>query len=164
MNVGGRALILGMLTLGMRAATEGSTPKTAGARGRSSPPPTLRDTIAAADSALFTAFNDRSLTKLMSFFARDVEFYQDNEGAENYAQTRKDFAQMFAQPATIRRELVTGSLEVFPIEKYGAIEVGRHRFCHVEGGKEECGTFNFVHIWRRAGKRWQISRVVSCGH
>jgi len=34
---------------------------------------------------------------------------------------------MFRQPSTIRRELVPGSLEVYPIKNYGAIEVGSHR-------------------------------------
>ena len=57
-----------------------------------------------------------------------------------------------------------GSLEVFPIKNYGAMEVGVHRFCHVEQGKEECGTFRFVHVWRRTDRKWQIARVVSYGH
>lgn len=134
-----------------------------GARGRS-PRPTLKSEIASADSALFAAFNRRDLTTVMSFFAPDVEFYQDNEGVANYAQTRRDFGQMFRQSALIRRTLIPGSLEVYPVKGYGAIEVGRHRFCHVEGGKEECGTFAFVHVWRRTSRGWQIARVVSYGH
>ena len=127
-------------------------------------PPTLHAEIAAADSALFTAFNRRDLTKVMSYFSRDLEFYQDNEGVASYAQTKKDFGQMFGQPAPIRREIVPGSLEVFPVKNYGAMEVGRHRFCHHEAGKAECGTFSFVHIWRRTNNGWQIARVISYGH
>jgi hypothetical protein len=124
----------------------------------------LRSVIAAADNALFTAFNQRDLAKLRSFFTRDLEFYQDNEGVENFAQTMKDFGQMFEQASPIRRELVPGSLEVYPIKNYGAMEVGRHRFCHTENGKDDCGTFSFVHIWRQTKAGWQISRVVSYGH
>jgi ketosteroid isomerase-like protein len=127
-------------------------------------PSDLHSEIAAADRALFTAFNQRDLTKLRSYFTRDLEFYQDNEGVERYAQTMKDFGQMFGQPAPIRRELVPGSLEVYPIKDYGAIEVGRHRFCHVENGKNDCGTFSFVHIWQRTKAGWKISRAVSYGH
>ena len=118
----------------------------------------------AAESALFSAFNQRDLTRVMSFFTRDLEFYQDNEGVATYAQTKKDFGQMFGQADRIRRELVPGSLEVFPIKNYGAMQVGRHRFCHVENGKEECGTFSFVHIWRRTDRGWQIARAISYGH
>jgi hypothetical protein len=164
MKVGIRALVLATLVAGTRAAAQAPTSDTSGRRGRASPPAALTAAIASADSALFAAFNQRDLTKLMSFFTRDLEFYQDNEGVEHYAQTKRDFGQMFGQPAPIRRELVPGSLEIFPIKNYGAMEVGRHRFCHVEGGKEDCGTFSFVHIWRRTGRRWQISRVVSYGH
>ncbi|HEY2856335.1 MAG TPA: nuclear transport factor 2 family protein [Gemmatimonadaceae bacterium] len=129
------------------------------------PTPTdLRATIVAADSALFTAYNQRDLSKLQSFFTPDLEFYQDNEGVEDYTQTMKDFGQMFRQPSPIHRDLVPGSLEVYPIKNYGAMEVGRHRFCHVENGKDDCGTFSFVHIWRQTKTGWKISRVISYGH
>jgi ketosteroid isomerase-like protein len=158
-----RALVLAMLPVGMRAAARPSVPDATRPRDSSSQP-ALRDEIAAADSALFSAFNQRDLPKLMSFFTRDLEFYQDNEGVENYAQTKKDFGQMFGQSAPIQRALVSGSLEVFPIKNYGAMEVGQHRFCHVENGKDDCGTFHFVHIWRRTDQGWRIARVVSYGH
>jgi hypothetical protein len=133
-------------------------------QARTTSPDSLYSVIASADSALFAAFNRRDLSRLASFFTRDLEFYQDNEGVENYAQTMRDFRQMFGQPAPLHRELVPGSLEVYPIKNYGAMEVGRHRFCHVENGKEDCGTFSFVHIWRRTKAGWRISRVVSYGH
>jgi ketosteroid isomerase-like protein len=165
MNFGLRVILLLPATFATRAAAQKPMLDTTREPVRASrPAAALRDTIVSADSSLFAAFNRGELTKLMSFFARDLEFYQDNEGVENYAQTRADFAHMFAQPARIRRELVPGSLEVFPIKNYGAMEVGRHRFCHVEGGKQDCGTFRFVHIWRRTSQGWQISRVVSYGH
>ena len=164
MNVRVRVFLLAMLAVGTRAVAQAPIPDATGERAQSSPPPALQAEIAAADSALFAAFNQRDLTKLMSFFTRDLEFYQDNEGVENYAQTKRDFGQMFGQAARIRRELVAGSLQVFPIKNYGAMQVGRHRFCHNEAGKEDCGTFSFVHIWRRTSNGWQIARAISYGH
>ena len=124
----------------------------------------LRSEIERIDGALFAAFNARDLTALQKFFAPDLEFYQDNEGLEGYAQTMKDFGEMFRQPSTIRRELVAGSLEVYPIKNYGAIEAGSHRFCHDENGRDECGTFKFLHVWRKTGATWQLSRIVSYAH
>jgi len=126
--------------------------------------PELYAEIAQLDKVLFDAFNSQNLAKLRTMFAPDLEFYQDNEGVASYAQTEKDFGEMFGQAARIRRELVPGSLEVFPIKNYGAMQVGRHRFCHVENGKEECGTFSFVHVWRRTDRGWQIARAISYGH
>jgi ketosteroid isomerase-like protein len=120
--------------------------------------------IARMDSLLFAAFNSGDLTELKTFFAPDLEFYQDNEGLENYAQTMKDFREMLRQPSRIRRELVPGSVEVYPIKNYGAIEVGSHRFCHDENGRTECGTFKFLHVWRKTGKTWRLSRIVSYAH
>jgi len=128
------------------------------------PPSELQVEIARMDSILFAAFNARDLAKLQTFFAPDLEFYQDNEGLENYAETMKDFREMLRQPSQIRRMLVPGSLEVYPIKNYGAIEVGSHRFCHTENGKTECGTFKFLHVWRKTGTSWQLSRIVSYAH
>jgi ketosteroid isomerase-like protein len=125
---------------------------------------TLQIEIVRMDSLLFAAFNAGDLTRLQAFFARDLEFYQDNEGLENYAQTMKDFREMLRQPSRIRRELVPGSVEVYPIKNYGAIEVGSHRFCHDENGRTECGTFKFLHVWRKTGKTWRLSRIVSYAH
>ena len=124
----------------------------------------LQVEIARVDSLLFAAFNAGDLTRLKTFFAADLEFYQDNEGLENYAQTMKDFQEMLHQPSRIRRELVPGSLEVYPIKNYGAIEIGAHRFCHEEKGRAECGTFKFLHVWRKTGKTWRLSRIVSYAH
>ena len=164
MKANWRVVLSAAVAFGSAVAMHGPTALAARDRARIASPDSLYIAIAAADSALFAAFNRRDLSRLASFFTRDLEFYQDNEGVENYAQTMRDFRQMFGQPAQLHRELVPGSLEVYPIKNYGAMEVGRHRFCHVENGKEDCGTFSFVHIWRRTKAGWQISRVVSYGH
>ena len=71
---------------------------------------------------------------------------------------------MFGNVPDITRTLVEGTLEIYPIKDYGAIELGVHRFCHTENGKEECGSFKFVHVWRKSGDTWRVSRVISYGH
>ena len=161
-NIGG--VLVAMLAFAPLLAAQRPTASPAEHNAQASSPSDLHSAIATADSSVFAAFNQRDLIALRSFFTRDLEFYQDNEGVENYAQTMRDFGQMFGQPASIRRELVPGTLEVYPIRNYGAMEVGRHRFCHIENGSDNCGTFSFVHIWRRTKTGWKISRVVSYGH
>lgn len=126
--------------------------------------PRLSDEIAQMDAKTYAAFNAHDVDLLMSMFAPDVEFYQDNDGVSDFTQTKNDFAKMFASVPDIRRELVKGSLEVYPIKDYGAIEIGVHRFCHNENGKDECGSFKFVHIWRKIDNAWKITRVISYGH
>ena len=124
----------------------------------------LYDEIRRMDSVLSDAFDTHDINKLKALFTEDLEFYQDNEGLVGYEQTVKDFESLFAQGNQMRRKLVEGSLEVYPIKDYGAVEMGAHQFCHVENGKDECGTFRFVHLWRRGDGAWKISRVVSYAH
>ena len=125
---------------------------------------TLLDTISRLDAATFAAFNAHNAEELMTFFTKDVEFYQDNDGVKNYEQIFADFKTLFTGNPGIRRELIRESLEVHPIKDYGAIEIGAHRFCHEENGKQECGSFKFAMIWRKTADRWQLARVISYGH
>ncbi|MEP6686247.1 MAG: nuclear transport factor 2 family protein [Verrucomicrobiota bacterium] len=111
----------------------------------------LLQTITRADTAMFDAFNAHNVDALMALFTEDVEFYHDTGGLTNYPQTKENFKKLFANTPDIRRDLVKGTLEVYPIKDYGAIEIGAHRFCHEENGKEDCGSFKFVQVWRKTG-------------
>lgn len=126
----------------------------------------LYDTICMMDSIFFNAFNtcDTTLTKLL--FTKDLEFYHDAGGLTNYDQNLKSIRYRCNAATKVRRELVPGSLEVFPIKDYGAIEIGRHRFYYKEVGEEEKldGTFRFVHIWVYNNNEWKISRAISFDH
>lgn len=101
---------------------------------------------------------------MKSYFAKDLEFYHDTGGLQTYDQSIAGIQGMFEQNNGMRRDLVPGSLEVYLIRDHGAIEIGAHRFCHVEGGKDDCGTFKFVHVWQKGEGGWRIMRVVSYGH
>jgi ketosteroid isomerase-like protein len=128
------------------------------------PPPTLLEEIAAADGKLFDAFNARDLETVATMFDRDLEFFHDQGGLAGYDQTIRQLAENFERPASPRRELVDGTMEVHPIPNYGAIQVASHRFCHEENGRTECGVFKFVHVWQKKDGAWKITRVVSYDH
>jgi hypothetical protein len=64
----------------------------------------------------------------------------------------------------LRRDLVKGSLEVYPVKDYGAIETCLHKFCHVENGKDDCGTFKNVMVWQKKDGQWKVTRVISYDH
>ena len=120
--------------------------------------------IAHMDSILFNAFNIRDVETFKTLFTEDLEFYHDKGGLTNYEYTM-DFMKTTAKTNNqLKRELVKGSLEVYPIPGYGAMEIGAHTFCHLENGKQDCGTFKFVHIWQKKDGKWKISRVVSYDH
>lgn len=120
--------------------------------------------IAAADSVMFHAFNTGDLDQLRTMFTQDLEFYHDQTGLTSYEENMEAFANLFARDHGLRRDLVPGSLEVYPVKEHSAIEVGEHTFCHEEGGATDCGTFPFVMVWRKVDGAWKVSRVISYGH
>jgi hypothetical protein len=88
--------------------------------------------IAHMDSVLFNAFNNRDTYQFKKMFTADLEFYHDKGGLTGYQHTI-DFMRSTANSSNgLKRELVKGTLEVYPIPGYGAMEIGSHRFCHME--------------------------------
>jgi ketosteroid isomerase-like protein len=125
----------------------------------------LFETIMRMDRHLFDAFNAHNVDRLMSMATKDLELYQDNEGLKGYQQCVEDFKKIFAGSPDIRRELVDGSAEVYPIKDYGALEIGQQRFCHTENGREDCTVFAFAMLWQKTAEdSWKIARVISYGH
>ena len=126
----------------------------------------LHDTIAHLDSVLFGAFNTRNLDKIKELFSEDLEFYHDLGGVTNYQQNMENFKKSFDSERKVRRELVAGSLEVYPIHNYGAVEIGSHRFYGTEKGqKEKLGSeAKFVQVWQRIDSMWKVTRVISYAH
>lgn len=125
---------------------------------------TLRKQIVHMDSVLFDAFNTHNLPVMQSVFAKNLEFFHDKGGLIDYDTCVANFAKIFKQTPDLRRELVPGTLEVYPLPGYGAVEMGEHRFTHVENGKDIAAVFKFVHIWQLKDNAWKVTRVVSVGH
>lgn len=133
----------------------------------SAPSPESRDlyeTVARLDREMFDAYNAHDLARMRSYFAEELEFFHDTGGLATLDVAMKGLESVFRQSPDIRRELIPGSLEVYPIRGYGAIQVASHRFCHKENGEEQCGTFKFLHVWRNSGGKWQVTRAVSYDH
>ena len=124
----------------------------------------LYQEIANQDSIVFAAFNSRNIELFKTKFSGDLEFFHDKGGLTNYDHTINFLKSTAQSKSDLKRELVKGSLEVYPIPGYGAMQIGQHRFCHLENGKQDCGTFKFVHIWKKNDNQWIITRVVSYDH
>ena len=127
-------------------------------------PQSLFETIRTLDAQLFDAYNHCDLEKLGSFLADDLEFYHDVTGL-----TRTREANIEAVKNNIcgkvTRVLVPGSLEVYPLKDFGAVEIGVHRFHHPgKDDAEPLGEAKFIHIWRNQDGIWKITRVISFDH
>jgi len=124
----------------------------------------LFNKVANLDSSLFAAYNSKNLNLMKAYFTKDLEWYQDNGGLIDFEKVFSNFQSIFNRDYDLKRNLIRESLEVHPIEGYGAIEIGKHQFKHIENGKMEIGTFKFVMIWKNDNGNWKISRVISYDH
>ncbi len=122
----------------------------------------LYKTVSGLDTTLFDAVNGCNLDKLGSMVAGDLEFYHDLNGLEVGRQVFLD-AVKNNLCGKVHRELVPGTLEVYPLKGFGAVEMGVHRFTH-PGDPTNIGEAKFIHVWRLKDGVWQILRVISIDH
>lgn len=126
----------------------------------------LFEELARMDSILFDAsFASCDAAKANAIFADDVEFYHDEAGFSAGEQVRENTRRLTAScPGAhgITRTVVPGSLRVYPIEGYGAVQVGAHRFD--ERGAATSTVAQFIHLWRFQDGRWRLARVLSLDH
>jgi hypothetical protein len=147
------------------------------------PPSDLFATMQKLDTDLFTAANHCDYEKLSAMVDDNLEFYHDRAGLMVGKQAFLDAVRHNTCGVMIR-ELVPGTLEVYPIKDYGGIEMGTHRFHHpghekefpaakqlgmthfLDPGADEwpVGEAKFLHIWQLKDGSWKLTRVVSYGH
>jgi Domain of unknown function (DUF4440) len=133
------------------------------AQGTKSPDELFR-TIASLDGALFDSYNRCDLQKFGTFFVDDVEFYHDQGGVTHGRQNLTDSIRKNIC-GKVTRELVPGTLQVYPMRGYGAVEIGIHRFHHPQAEeKEPVGEAKFIHLWQNQNGAWKITRVISFDH
>ena len=147
-------LLLSLLALHARAQTAKNSPA----------PDPLFQTVAALDTELFDAYNRCDLQKLGSLVADDLEFYHDKTGLSVGKQKFLSDIQKYIC-GKVRRDLVPGTLEVYPIKDYGAVELGTHTFHHPgHDDTEGVGEAKFVTLWQYKGGEWKITRAISYDH
>jgi hypothetical protein len=135
----------------------------------------LTAAIRRADTALFDAYFIRcDPAAVAGLVADDFEFYHDKSGLNTTSgqqfvdDLRKSCERREkGEDFTARRELVPESLEVFPLNQYGAIEIGVHRFfrTYPDGRPDEPTEIaRFTMVWKQDGDTWRLTRVLSYDH
>ncbi len=127
-------------------------------------PEALFEKIQSLDTQLFDAYNRCDLEKLGSLLADDLEFYHDKTGLTRGRQALVEGVKNNIC-GKVTRELVPGTLEVYPIAGYGAVEIGVHRFHHPgHETAESVGEAKFIHLWQNKDGAWKVTRVISFDH
>ena len=124
----------------------------------------LDKTLTALDAALFDSYNKCDLEKFSTFFVDDVEFYHDQGGVTLGKAALTDSVKKNIC-GKVTRELVPGTLKVYYMKGYGALEEGVHRFHHPgHEDTEGVGEGQFIHLWQFKDGAWKITRVISYDH
>src|SRR5216683_3308215 len=116
-------------------------------------PDPLFTTTQSLDTKLFDAYNHCDLTTLGPMVSDDLEFYHDQTGL---SVGKEPFLAAIKQNicGKVQRELLSGTLEVYPLKGYGAVEIGVHRFHHPQS-PENMGDAKFVMLWQNKDGVWK---------
>jgi ketosteroid isomerase-like protein len=141
--------------------------QTATAGGRYQPEPyapeprELYDTIVRMDSIYFDTYNNCKLETMASLTSDSLEFYHDRDGLMT-SKTAFIEATKNNICGKVTRELMPGSIEVYPIHGWGAVEIGYHRFHNnQEAGGVTSRASKFIVLWHKKGDKWEVTKVVS---
>jgi hypothetical protein len=139
----------------------------------SSAPKQMFEELVERDKVLFdSVFKTCNIEKIGELVTEDFEFYHDRAGQN--ANSGKQFVNSIREACEkrktgadvrLRRELVENSLQVYPLNNYGAIQMGVHRFYVLTEGKEQLAEIaKFTHLWKKENGVWKLARVLSYDH
>jgi hypothetical protein len=124
----------------------------------------LTQVVTALDKQLFDAYNTCNLDKLGTLVVNDLEFYHDKTGLAVGKQTFLDAIKNNIC-GKVTRQLVPGTLEVYPLHGYGAVEIGVHRFYHPGTQDHDVvGEAKFITLWQYKDGAWKVARAISYDH
>jgi hypothetical protein len=122
----------------------------------------LYQEIVSLDSSFFGSYNtcNKNLEEYASYFSENIEFYHDNGGLmtskpDLIDATKKNIC------GKVTRELIKGSIEVYPIKNFGAIEMGLHQFHNSSEPDAKPKVGRFTVIWKKENNTYKIVRVIS---
>ena len=87
----------------------------------------LYKTVMELDSIYFNAYNVCDMKQQGKMYNQDIEFYHDMGGLQT---SKEDLLKSIEENicGKVTRTLVKDSVEVHPINNYGAVEIGYHKF------------------------------------
>jgi hypothetical protein len=116
--------------------------------------------IAAKDKEYFDAYNTCDMKKQASLYSEDLEFFHDKGGLSTSKQEVLTSIENNIC-GKVTRTLIAGSIEVYPIKDYGAIEIGYHKFYNNQEPNANSKASKFIMVWKNEDEKWSISKVIS---
>jgi ketosteroid isomerase-like protein len=120
----------------------------------------LYDEIVKMDEVFFTAYNKCDMKTQANILSEDLEFFHDKGGL---ATSKQSILESLEKNICnkVKRTLIKGSIEVYPINNYGAVQIGFHKFFNKLEPTAKSIPSKFITIWKKEKDGWKITRVVS---
>lgn len=112
------------------------------------------------DQQFFDAYNTCDLETQASIYADNIEFFHDKGGLMT---SKDDIIEGTKNNicGKVTRELITGSVEVYPIKDYGAVQIGYHKFFNNQEPEAKSIPSKFIAIWQNDNGNWKMAKVIS---
>lgn len=120
----------------------------------------LHNEIKKMDSIYFNAYNTCDMKTQADIYSDDIEFFHDKGGLST---SKKELLKSLEKNICnkVTRTLIRGSIEVYPIKDYGAIEIGYHKFFNKLEPNAKSIPSKFIVIWKNIKNKWKITKVIS---
>ena len=120
----------------------------------------LHNEIVKMDAKYFNAYNTCDMKTQADIYDEDLEFFHDKGGL---ATSKSDILKSLENNicGKVTRTLIKGSIEVYPIKDYGAVQIGYHKFFNKEEPDAKSIPSKFIVIWKNKNNSWKITKVIS---
>lgn len=120
----------------------------------------LHNEIVKMDAKYFNAYNTCDIETQANIYDENIEFFHDKGGLST---DKKGLLKALKENicGKVTRTLIKGSIEVYPIKNYGAIQIGYHKFYNKEEPNAKSKPSKFVVIWKNKNNSWKITKVIS---
>ena len=120
----------------------------------------LHTEILKMDTKYFNAYNSCDMKTQAEIYDEDLEFFHDKGGLMT---SKSDLLRSLEKNicGKVTRTLIKGSVEVYPIKNYGAVQIGYHKFFNKEEPDAKSVPSKFIVIWKNKNNSWKITKVIS---
>jgi len=120
----------------------------------------LHNEILKMDTKYFNAYNSCDIKTQAEIYDEELEFFHDKGGLST---SKSDILKSLEKNicGKVTRTLIKGSVEVYPIKEYGAVQIGYHKFFNKEEPNAKSIPSKFIVIWKNKNNSWKITKVIS---
>ena len=120
----------------------------------------LHNEILQMDTKYFNAYNTCDMKTQEEMYDENIEFYHDKGGlSTDKKELLKSLKENICNKVT--RTLIKGSIEVYPIKNYGAIQIGYHKFFNKQEPTAKSIPSKFIVVWKNEKSNWKMTKVIS---